>query len=87
MLLYMVRHHGKISTVHFFDCASRQMESLPGQLLDASVSEQLERVCRGFGKPCGAVVVGRRRTGLLFVLREVGLSGAAKIKMWLPRDC
>ena len=57
-------------------------------MLDASVLELLSCVSRGFGKPRGSGgVVGRRRTGLLYVLREVGLSGAAKIKMWLPRDC
>jgi len=42
---------------------------------------------RGFGKRCGAVVVKRRWTGVPHVLREVGLSGAAEIKMLLLGDC
>jgi hypothetical protein len=40
----MVRHHGKVCAIQFFDCTSRQMESLPGQLLDASDCELLARV-------------------------------------------
>ena len=67
-------------------CASRRMESLPAQLVDTSAWKQLARVSRGFGKPWGAGAVERGRTGELHVLREMGLSGAAKIKMWLPRD-
>jgi hypothetical protein len=54
------------------------MESLQAQLLDASVWALLARVLAVLVKRCGAVVVGRRRTGVLDVGREVGLSGAAE---------